>query len=55
VQPPAGRRGQAEEQPDPGRHGDRGQPVPPPHPHPSADDRHEAEDKQKLERQNGLD
>src|ERR1700720_4486878 len=39
----------------PPRHPRRAQPVPPPHPHPAADDGHVAEDEQQLQRQDGLD
>ena len=46
----------AEEQADPRRHGDRGQPVPPLHRDPpGACDGQVAEDEQQLERQDGLD
>jgi len=54
VQPPARRRGQAEEHADPGGHGRRGQQVVARHP-PRPGDGQVAEDEQQLGRQDGLD
>jgi hypothetical protein len=54
VQPPAGRRGQAEEHADPGGHGRRGQQIAARHP-PRPGDGQVTEDEQQLGGQDGLD